>query len=332
MKQILLCCAYCITNMLCGQNDDLIGKTFVTQTSLTVTVYDQSKQKDTTKYVIQRDYKIKIYEKIIIDSKPYYAVKIFNYFYGNDKVIKDFEPEIGAVATVKTKIGNERYESIKGNSFTQKTLQQKMKSPEFTIDTNETLNIFNVKKEVNNTTGYLLSKSRIEDNIFLLDASEIIYCKEYIEKNEFLVNLSAMSAPFKVRFAKNNLDFTQKFSLGVSGDLKIRYGTRKDIFNGILIGVNVSGETVNENDFKFTNNVVQLSSSAFIISPSIAIYHQRSRIQMMFGMSVDFMEKNIAKAWVYNGRPNIIFGIGYDIIKPEKQNTDPEIKGLNASN
>ena len=204
LKQILLCCAYCITNMLCGQNDDLIGKTFVTQTSLTVTVYDQSKQKDTTKYVIQRDYKIKIYEKIIIDSKPYYAVKIFNYFYGNDKVIKDFEPEIGAVATVKTKIGNERYESIKGNSFTQKTLQQKMKSPEFTIDTNETLNIFNVKKEVNNTTGYLLSKSRIEDNIFLLDASEIIYCKEYIEKNEFLVNLSAMSAPFKVRFAKNS--------------------------------------------------------------------------------------------------------------------------------
>ena len=65
-----------------------------------------------TSFLIDKSYKIKIYSEFKHNNTRYYIIKVLNYFYGNDYIIKSYLPEKPLVATVKTDMPKMRVANV----------------------------------------------------------------------------------------------------------------------------------------------------------------------------------------------------------------------------
>ena len=178
------------------------------------------------------------------------------------------------------------------------------------------IEIFKISTTVNGAKAFKLSKPQAIDNIFLIKVNDLHSFRPYHKKNEGFVNASYINIPAKIRLAP--VDIVQNFNLGLNGDLKMRWGHSTNNYVGLVFGINIAGTDFNEAEFVGFDVDEIKGSKLFTFSPNIGLYFQYKSIQFIFGGSMDYMSRDFGSNWCYQGKPNILFGVGTNLISNDK--------------
>lgn len=301
-------------------SDANIGKAFIANESVIAYVYNEAAKKpETDRFILARNYRIKIIDRFNDGGISYYTVRVYNYFYGDDLILTDFASNKKMAATIKEDVSLAEETEFKRKvlAVTDKSDLQAYRN-QFTGSSplNDKIEVFAISKTVNGGIAYKLSKPQISDNIFLIKVNDLHSFRPYYEKREKFVNASYINIPAKIRFAP--VDIVQNFNLGLNGDLKMRWGSSANSYVGLVFGINIAGTDFNEAEFEGLDSEDIKGSKLFTFSPNVGIYYQYKSIQFIIGSSMDYMSRNFGNDWCYQGKPNILFGVGTNLISNDK--------------
>lgn len=295
-------------------SDPNVGNVFIANESVIAYVYEEaSKNPEAERFILARDYRIKILDRISVNNISYYMVRVYNYYYGDDNILSDFASNKEMAATIKRDISLSEEAELKVTAAEgdKQTLSQNLSYA------NE-IKVFKISTSVNGSTAYKLSRPQATDNLFLIKVNDLHSFKSYYKKWERFVNASYINVPAKIRFQP--IDLVQNFNLGLNGDLKMRCGQSANSYVGFVFGINIAGTDFNKAEF--TNNTsLTASGKLFIFSPNLGVYYQYKSLQFVFGTGWDYMSKDYGKDWDYQGKPNFLFGVGTNLISSDKPST-----------
>lgn len=122
------------------------------------------------------------------------------------------------------------------------------------------------------------------------------------------VSLGALTTPFKLRPSKGL--FTSNLNLGTA--VSIQYQASVNWAIGGIIGLSLSSVTL---DSASTGGLLSTPSERPAITPSFSALVSYKNINFTLGVGIDYIntETNIEKAWIFNKKPWIGFGIGLSL-------------------
>lgn len=300
-------------------SDANIGKAFIANESVIAYVYNEAKKEpETDRFILARNYRIKIIDRINYGAIGYYMVRVYNYFYGDDLILTDFTSNKEMAATIKEDVSSAVEADLRTrvSSVTNKSNKQEYQNGFTGLPLADKIEVFKISSTVNGSTAFKLSKPQAVENVFLIKVNDLHSFRPYFEKREKFVNASYINIPAKIRLAP--VDIVQNFNLGLNGDLKMRWGNSANSYVGLVFGINIAGTDFNEAEFEETFSKEIKGSKLFTFSPNIGLYYQYKSIQFIFGGSMDYMSRDFGSNWCYQGKPNILFGVGTNLISNDK--------------
>lgn len=341
MKHFIFLTLILVLPMLGRAQDENIGKFFKANAPISIRDYDYTLgviNTTMTPLILSVDHRIKIIDKTTLPGgKEYYIIKVYNYYYGVDKMIKP--KDIGDPTYVITTLSDDKKKKeldrdVNLTSIAASNIKVynkyglSLSSADETLikdDGGEYFEIFPVLKTSSNAsgTGYLISKEEAEYHTFVLPVNSIGSFTA-IEETWFRsssINGSVANIPLKARFSgkgknegDNFNDFTANFNLGVSLNFNMRTSRVKENYIGILAGANVSSIPFNRDEYDNLSADV-FSSNLTAFTPHVGIYYSTGRLNMMIGGGKDYLAKELNNQWKFKNHPFLYIGIGYDIIE-----------------
>ncbi len=295
MKRLLILLVYLLSigqsfGQSNGKSTDIIGKSFVTKTSISVKVYDPSRKKveDSLSFLLKDD--VKFYINDVLDNG--YIISVWNFEVNAKKEsfynLKNFTEPIMV------------FNSINVDSNAYKILKSDIGIKSATIK-NETLSKFKYKD-----LAYIDSwANNMQFFISLKDFND--KCESiYPHKRGFTWGF--LTLPIKARFGNSKAPFTfeEKINFGISAGLRWQHVNRVYSASNLLGGVSVGGVKIDKDN------------SASALSFSAGYMYQYDVFQIGIFTGVDFIDKSAGVSWGYQGKPWVGFAIGFSLFGENK--------------
>lgn len=268
-----------------GKSTDIIGKSFITKTSISVKAYDPLRKivEDSLSFLLKDD--VKFYINDVLDNG--YIISVWNFEVNAQKenfynltsftepklVLNNISVDSSAYKILKSDIG------IKSATIKNKTLSNfKYKDLAYIDSWGNNMQFFISLKDFN-------------------DKCESIYP----HKKGFTWGF--LTLPIKARFGNSKAPFTfeEKINFGISAGVKWQHVNKVYSASNLLGGVSVGGVKIDKDN------------SASALSLSVGYMYQYDKFQIGLFTGVDFIDKSAGVSWGYQGKPWVGFAIGFSL-------------------
>ncbi len=163
-----------------------------------------------------------------------------------------------------------------------------------------------------------------------LKENAIPYYSAGISKGAWDWSSGIVILPLRTRHSPD-FTFSKDLTLGLSGGGKMRISHRNPTYINFLVNIGITSITI---DSLSTKGKLRQSSDRTAFTPSLGIVLENHSFQFGFFIGKDRLSINDTKntEWIYNNKPWIAFGIGYQIFSANSKNKNTSNKNTQPSN